>query len=225
MASWMVHLRIADKLLDLVPETASTEFVVGNIAPDSGRPSEDGKTFIPSREVSHFNTNDQYGIKEIHEERFIEKYYSPKQRKSYDEKQEAFYLGYIVHLLTDKLWVKNVTHPTREKFSDLFEENEGEFWRGIKADWYDLDTMYLKKNPNFRAFHIYEEAVGFKNRYLDFYSEDALDLRRKDIVGFYRRECNLADRDFNYYTEKEMADFVEKASAEIREEIEKYIMA
>ena len=36
MASWIVHLRIADQLLDRIPDLRSTEFVVGNIAPDSG---------------------------------------------------------------------------------------------------------------------------------------------------------------------------------------------
>ena len=33
MASWMVHLRIADKLLNLIPNLSDTEFIVGNIAP------------------------------------------------------------------------------------------------------------------------------------------------------------------------------------------------
>lgn len=36
MASWMVHLRIGDILLDHLPDLEATEFVVGNIAPDSG---------------------------------------------------------------------------------------------------------------------------------------------------------------------------------------------
>ena len=36
MASWMVHLRIADRLLDSLPGLSAVDFVVGNIAPDSG---------------------------------------------------------------------------------------------------------------------------------------------------------------------------------------------
>ena len=36
MATWMVHLRIADKLLDCLEGIAQTHFIVGNIAPDSG---------------------------------------------------------------------------------------------------------------------------------------------------------------------------------------------
>jgi hypothetical protein len=40
MATWMVHLRIADKLLNKIKGLSYTEFVVGNIAPDSGVPND-----------------------------------------------------------------------------------------------------------------------------------------------------------------------------------------
>ena len=36
MASWMIHLRIADKLLDRIPDISPIEFIMGNMAPDSG---------------------------------------------------------------------------------------------------------------------------------------------------------------------------------------------
>ena len=55
MASWMVHLRIADKLLDQLKDIDETAFVMGNIAPDSGVPNEDWTKFTPPKTVSHFN--------------------------------------------------------------------------------------------------------------------------------------------------------------------------
>lgn len=45
MASWMIHLRIADKLLDKLTNITTTEFIMGNIAPDSGVPNEDWSVF------------------------------------------------------------------------------------------------------------------------------------------------------------------------------------
>ena len=54
MASWMVHLRVADKLLDHLKGITQTEFVVGNIAPDSGVPNKDGTAFKPDSSISHF---------------------------------------------------------------------------------------------------------------------------------------------------------------------------
>ena len=56
MASWIVHLRIADKLLNEIFNLSSTEFVVGNIAPDSGIPNGDWSVFTPSGDISHFKT-------------------------------------------------------------------------------------------------------------------------------------------------------------------------
>ncbi len=53
MASWMVHLRIADMLLDRVKDLDEAFFVVGNIAPDSGAPNENWSAFTPSGDVSH----------------------------------------------------------------------------------------------------------------------------------------------------------------------------
>lgn len=56
MASWMVHLRIADELLKHIDSVDETAFVMGNIAPDSGVPSEDWKEYHPPKSVSHFKT-------------------------------------------------------------------------------------------------------------------------------------------------------------------------
>ena len=56
MASWMVHLRIADKLLESLPVTAPVEFIVGNLAPDSGVPNEDWSAFSPPTKISHFKS-------------------------------------------------------------------------------------------------------------------------------------------------------------------------
>ena len=53
MASWIVHLRIADQLLDRIPDLRSTEFVVGNIAPDSGIPNADWSAYTPSLSLIH----------------------------------------------------------------------------------------------------------------------------------------------------------------------------
>ena len=72
MASWMVHLRISDKLIDELCNLSHTEFVVGNIAPDSGIPNDDWSVFTPSGDVSQFKTIDADGLKDIHINEFVE---------------------------------------------------------------------------------------------------------------------------------------------------------
>ena len=76
MATWIVHLRIADRLLDCLEGIAQTQFVVGNIAPDSGLPNADWTAYTPDSRVSHFRINKDGEPKEINVQAFLDRYFS-----------------------------------------------------------------------------------------------------------------------------------------------------
>lgn len=81
MASWMVHLRIADKLLDQIPGLSPVEFIMGNIAPDSGVPNEDWSSYTPSSTVSHFRKGGSLSTgKNIDIPSFLDRYFSAELR-------------------------------------------------------------------------------------------------------------------------------------------------
>ena len=212
MASWMVHLRVADKLLDRISGITETEFVMGNIAPDSGIPNEDWSIFTPSSEVSHFRTTDENGIKLIHEDWYIEKYFTSEQRMSYNTKQYSFYLGYLVHLLTDKLWARDIVYPLRLKNLKAYEQNRSEWFCAMKQDWRTLDYFYLKNHTDFRSFVIYEQAVEFRNTFMDFFAEDAFENRRKYITELYRKESKTIESKAISLSEEDIYRFVENTS-------------
>ncbi|MDF2558107.1 MAG: hypothetical protein K0R71_1935 [Bacillales bacterium] len=215
MASWMVHLRIADKLINEISNLSYTEFVVGNIAPDSGVPNDDWSAFTPSGDVSHFKTTDVDGLRDIHLNEYVELFFTEEQRKRYSDKQKSFYLGYLTHLLTDILWGNGIVRPSKDKFKSLHDKDRTEWVRTLKKDWYDLDFLYIKKNPNFRSFLIYKNAVGFKNEYIDFFSNDAFDNRRNYITGFYGGVRENLEREYTYLKEEEMNRFVDESSEKI----------
>ena len=54
MAEWGSHLIVADGVLKRLPMLLRREFFVGNIAPDCNIANADGKTFTPSREITHW---------------------------------------------------------------------------------------------------------------------------------------------------------------------------
>lgn len=220
MASWMIHLRVAEGLIEKLHIENETEFIVGNIAPDSGEPNEDWTVFTPNGFVSHFRKETEDNRKVICEENYIGKYYTPELRAEYSKKQDEFYLGYLTHLLTDKLWIRDITDPTKEKFPEEFARNEGEFWWRIKADWYDLDKLYLKYNPDFKAFKTYAGAEGFVNTYLDFFAEMAFDNRRKYITEFYITGSKEVVERPMYISMQELDAFVDNAVEEIVEYLE-----
>ena len=45
MATWITHMIIADKVLELFPQLDKRGFGVGNIAPDCNEPNEDRTDF------------------------------------------------------------------------------------------------------------------------------------------------------------------------------------
>lgn len=219
MASWMVHLRVADKLLEHLEGIAETEFIVGNIAPDSGVPNEDWTAYAPPTEVSHFKTYLGDGTVKIDVESYLSQYFTAEKRAEYSNKQYSFYLGYLTHLLTDLEWIARIYNPSVARYPEAYAADSHKLLWTLKKDWYDLDFLYLKKHPDFRAFQIYENAVGFVNCYMDTFAEDAFENRREYITGFYRGGREDIEREYIYLTEAQAEQFVEDCVKAVPEEI------
>ena len=94
--------------------------------------------------------------------------------------------GYVIHLLTDKLWRRDILPLAVQWQPTLHAADQGTFWRQVKKDWYDLDFLYLKAHPDFPAYRCYRTYPHPENVYLDFFPPDAFALRRRFILDFYR---------------------------------------
>ena len=216
MATWMIHLRIADKLLDAIPDLSPIEFIMGNMAPDSGIPNEDWSAFSPSTALSHYRQDKGTGKKVIDIHRYVEEFFTPELQKSYNEQQYSFYLGYYTHLLTDMLWSDLVAWPLRQKYPNAT-------WDEIKEDWYDQDFRYIQTHPGFRAFRAYLGSVGFVNRYMDFFDPDAFDNRREYITSFYLQKKENLNREYRYLTEESANQFVDDAIGHVLARLEELL--
>ncbi len=204
MATWMAHLRVADRLLDEL-DVMKTEFVVGNVAPDSGVPQDNGR-FLPDKNASHFFVLEN-GIKVPDDAGFAEKYC-----KSASEPARSFYLGYHTHLMTDRLWIDWFVRELKPRDAESYLHDKVAAAQKWKKDWYDVDRLYLRENPDFRAFEIYKNAVGFENTYLDIFSPDAFDLKRQVIIDFYADPSDDLDREYVYLTPEDMDGFIDRAA-------------
>ncbi|SDI75792.1 Zinc dependent phospholipase C [Pseudobutyrivibrio sp. 49] len=211
MASWMVHLRIADELLNRIDDLDETAFVLGNIAPDSGVPNEDWSVFTPPTNVTHFKTKPEERTF-IDIDKFITEYFSSEAINGYTQKEYSFFLGYYTHLLTDIEWSKMVREEgvTEENAAKEGMSYQDFIWKN-KEDWYDLDFRYLADNPEFRAFRIYEEADNITNVFMDIFAEDAFENRREYICGYYRSDDH-GDlyRDYKYLSKERYDSFVDE---------------
>lgn len=215
MASWMVHLRIADKLLDSLPGLSPVDFIVGNLAPDSGVPDETWTVFTPSTQVSHFKNPASPHTNKVSIPDFVAKYFTPEMQKQYSREQYSFFLGYLTHLMTDCLWVDRIYDKSLERFSAEYASDKKAFVNRMKEDWYDLDFKYLRDRPGFRAFRVYLGAVGYVNTFMEEFAPDAFDNRRQYITSFYLEENHHIDREYPYLTEGQMDTFVTQSAEEI----------
>lgn len=219
MASWMIHLRIADALLDCWKDLEQTAFVMGNLAPDSGVPNEDWSVFTPPYDCTHFKTKTERGSA-IDVERFCAEYLSDEALRRYNEKEFSFFLGYCVHLMTDIRWGKTIFAELKREHQKEYEENPNELVRIAKEDWYDLDFLYFEQHPHFRAFSVFEHAVGFENEFMEMFRKDAFDNRRQYICGFYRSdEHGALHRTYRYLTPERANAFVQDTAAQLAAQV------
>jgi hypothetical protein len=206
MATWIAHLRVAEKLLEEFDFLDVKGFLVGNIGPDSGVPNEDWSEFTPPKIISHWYNNEG----KIDSEDFRMKYLSDTSK--YTDLEKSFYLGYYVHLLSDIQWGL----LAKEKLEDpLYKDNldkDPKFIWVIKEDWYGQDHLYLRNNKQSIFYREFIKINGFPNTYFDFYPPEAFTMQVNYISDFYLNFNENLERDFIYLSKEEMDSYVDNTS-------------
>lgn len=215
MASWIVHLRIADKLLEFLPDLDAGQFAIGNVAPDSGVPDEKWETFDPPGEVTHYQTPESSGkIKVIEDLRFYRDHIKDQVTLAEDPQRFSFLLGYFYHLITDNLWSARIAQPTHERYQAEFDANPDFIWE-VKKDWYGLDFTYVRSHPD-SLFWTDFLAAKYDIEYLDYFPPGAIADKLMYIKQFYQRtdeevESSLRLSGNIYLNEAELGLFVDGA--------------
>ena len=210
MASWMVHLRIAEGLLPHLRRIDETAFIFGNMAPDSGVPNEDWTEFDPPSVKTHFKTR-RDDKNSININAFCEQYFNEKMISGYSLTEYSFFLGYYVHLLTDVQWSREIAKALYNEYPTEAAEDREKLIRTAKEDWYDLDYLFLEQHPEFRTFSVYENAKHFDNVFMKMFRKDAFENRRQYICDFYRNgEHGDLHREYRYLTPERAHVFVKE---------------
>jgi len=221
MATWMVHLRIAENLLKNY-DLHETEFLAGNIGPDSGIPNKNWTSYNPPKKVTHWFIETNGLIPQIDAESFYEKYLKD-QLQMIEEKKLSFLLGYYVHLLTDIEW--SIMHKSKQDNNPEYNEriiNDKNFIWEVKQDWYGLDFEYICQNED-NIFN--SKFTGIKDmiNYVDYFPEDAFNIQIKYIQDFYKNKSAEFIPTGRYLTTLEMDRFVEATSHFINDKLKKLL--
>lgn len=135
MASAIIHLAVAKKLLDYIKVENKKDYLLGSIAPDIS------KQIGSSKVSSHFLINTKPDVPNI--QMFIDKY--PNFINN------SFDLGYFVHLYTDKLWfngfLEHFIYNNSIKLLDgtVIETTKEEMQNMIYSDYTNMNIELIDK--------------------------------------------------------------------------------
>lgn len=215
MATWGLHMRIAEKILEMGYDLDVAYFVVGNIGADCGVPNEDWSQFTPHTNISHWSNGGKSGIQE---DKFREAYLMDE---LIEAKKRSFLVGYYVHLLTDKIFTRMINEKKSNDIHYAPWKLDHSFIWTIKKDWYDLDHKYFRDNPA-NIFHgTFQHIKDFPD-YMDYYPVGAVQRQVNYITAFYLNPPEDLDRAYIYLNEEEMASFLDVAVEEIVTDIESW---
>lgn len=206
MATWLVHLRVAERILNEIP-LPRRDFLAGNIAPDCGFPDGNGG-FDPPTELTHWTKTGRK--RDCDYAGFAEKMLPLAK----NERERALMLGYYSHLVTDCLWTRDIDLPAKQRFSELYHHNRGEYYRLVKADWYDNDAAYLAENPGCPVLSELSEIRGYDSSIFPYYGRDNIQAQIVNIAAFYR-ERKYDGREFVYITSPQIDEFVKNAAEDV----------
>ncbi|NIW46241.1 MAG: hypothetical protein GWN30_16245 [Gammaproteobacteria bacterium] len=215
MASWIVHLRIAEKILDHLPELDAGQFSIGNVAPDSGVPDKNWETFNPPPEVTHYNVKKSPGVPSVcHDLQFYREHMHGKVSLEKEPERFSFLLGYFFHLITDNLWTERILGPTKKRYRSEFDKNSGFIWE-VKKDWYGLDFAYVRSHPDSLFWTVFVDST-YEVEYMDVFPKQAIPNQLEYIKTFYQRTDDEVEEKLRlsnniYLNEAEMSLFVDGA--------------
>jgi Zinc dependent phospholipase C len=208
MATWIAHLRVAERVLQHYTELDETGFVFGNLAPDSGIPNEDWSQFDPPKTVTHL-LNQGEGEDSIRDLEFYRDHVAPLDPLQ-DRWAYSFSLGYFCHLICDGFWSYRVVPTTMQECAALLEQQGESVWRKIKDDWYSLDRKYVCDHPDCIFWRVMMREPNPCSP-LPFLSERGLH-QNLDYIRDLNSKPNpdwIVDRAYPYLNEAMMARIVE----------------
>lgn len=214
MATWIVHLRVAERLLAVRDDLDPMYTAVGSIAPDSGIPDETWETFDPPSEITHFRRSEA-DPQPCADLAFYRDHVLPAVNADGTRDRISFLLGYFSHLVVDNLWHTEISLPAEAKHAEQFAADPRFIWE-VKRDWYGLDFEYVRAHSDSLFWTALVPAVP-ADTYLEFLPLEAVGQRLDYIKTFYQRtdeevEERLMRRERIYLTHERMDGFVERAA-------------
>lgn len=229
MATWITHLMIADRVLDVIPELDRRGFCVGNIAPDCNVENEDWTQFVPPRKITHWMSSDKKVAADC--DRFYDEYITSRDLKAVTKQEKSFLLGYYAHLIADAEFQRHIRDPRRVASSwsritehPVLSEKAKDMpasWDSVKKlinksermkDIYTIEAEYLDGHPDCGYL---TEVLTLKDfpDYIDYLPNGAI-VRKIGVMGYLPKK-EFGEFPFVAMTREEYSIFLDEATKQI----------
>lgn len=204
MATWLTHLRIAEKVKEKIRDIDMDYFMAGSIAPDSGKPDKNSKLYEPSEEITHFcrGTDEE---KYIELKDFYNRHLRPEDLFIRSDKTRSFYWGYYFHLIGDSIWHEKYIRSMKKEY-----KGEEDFTQLLREEMSALDFEYLEKNPDSNIFLQFQNM----NVKLDFFNEFSPQFiydNIEKIINYYKNESFKLNRQYKLLDTEAVEKFIDTA--------------
>lgn len=210
MASWLTHMRIAEKVKQKVDGIDLPYFIMGSIAPDSGIPDESERNYTPSKEITHMRYEKADNSLDMDEAEFFKRYLVPEKLMTRSDSTRSFLWGYYFHLIADKAWLEDYFRPAQNDYESSPEKPEKDFVQFIREEMFSIDFEYLEANGN----QLVDQLKAFDGNIGSFYEFDPEYIYecKNRIVDFYNSEPQRLEREYKYLNAQRIEEFVTKAA-------------
>jgi len=209
MASWLMHLRIAERIKQRIPGIDFPYFIIGSIAPDSKVPYESQENCTPSKDTTHCKYKNNAAAN-MDESVFFNKYLIPEKIIIRSDRTRSFLWGYYFHLIADKLWLDKYFKPFQNNYEIQFKDSDKDFEEFIGEEMISLDFEYLEKNGTGLIEQL-ESFDGNIDFFYEFDPEYIYDCKNR-IIGFYRGEPLKLNRKYEYLSSEIVDKYITEVS-------------
>jgi hypothetical protein len=209
LATWLAHLRIAEKVKERIPGISMPYLMIGSIAPDSGYPDETFRNYDPPKEITHFTLKEEGDKKKIDLDAFYEKYLSPSKIFTRSDNTRSFLWGYYFHLIADSIWIEKYLLPNKKLYDEENHEDK-DFISVMREEIYALDFLYLQEKGNglIENFKNIKPDLNFFNEFKPSYIYEC----QQKIVDYYEKDHYTLDRDYKFYSLDKIEEFINEAT-------------
>ncbi len=192
MASWLTHLRIADKIKQKIKGIDLPYLMMGSIAPDANALNPAGTEALPAKEA------------------FYEKYLVPERLFLRSDMTRSFLWGYYFRLLSDQIWQEQFIKTLSAEFAEQNQNSETSFEQLLKDETDAMDFDFLKEDGNQLLDELKNAQIN-TSLFYGFDPEQLSELKNR-IIKHYDKSNQGTERTYTYLSKALMDRFIDMAS-------------